>query len=186
MAIKLVPISTICPCWKQSLAPAGVEALQRGIAAERERFRGKPFVVVETRYEFDYDGLTEYFELLDGFPTGPEAIAYAKQKADDARRAVLAEPSYASYHWKVIEAAVRTEFEVSAEHPSVRHEYHELFKVENGSGYDHRDYFIDVLHIATEEIIGTELFTYIGAESKMTRYLMNRGMARRPGAQPGG
>ena len=57
-------------------------ALQRGIEREKERPRGKPFISLSLRHEFDYDGLTEYLELVEGFDDKALAILNARRYAE--------------------------------------------------------------------------------------------------------
>jgi len=179
MRPELVPLSSVCPCWTGSLIPSAVEALRRGLERERERLRGKPFVVIATRHEFDYDGLAEYVELLDGFSAEDRAVEYAERSAEVARRSTLAEPSCGRYRWQVVEGAWSPLFDDRQDCEHVRRVFRERLKMANGSGYESKYFEFDVLHVSATEIVGPELFAYLGTESEVTWYLIRLGEACR-------
>ena len=179
MRTELVSLSSVFPCWKGSLIPSAFEALQRGLERERERLRSKPFVVMATRYEFDYDGFAEYIDLLDGFTAEDGAVEYARHSVEVARRNTLAEPSYGGYRWQVVEGEWSPLFVDRQDCEHIRRVFRTQLKMVTGSGYDSRYFEFDVLHISAAEIIGPELFAYIGAEIEVTWYLIKLGEACR-------
>lgn len=74
----LMPLSLAVPGWQGSLIPEAVEKVTRGVALEQERLRGSRFLVVLRRYELDYDGITEWIELVGGHPDVEGAVASAQ------------------------------------------------------------------------------------------------------------
>lgn len=81
---KRVPLSLAVPGWEGRLIPEAVEKVSKGIAIEQERLRGSQFLVVLRRYELDYDGITEWIEIVSGY-TGVESAAAAAQIAGAQR-----------------------------------------------------------------------------------------------------
>jgi hypothetical protein len=74
----LVSLSQAVPGWKGNLIPEAVEKVARGVALEQERLRGSRFLVVLRRYELDYDGITEWIEIVSGH-VDVESAAVAAQ-----------------------------------------------------------------------------------------------------------
>lgn len=175
MKTPLVPLSSICPTWKQSFVPDAVEVLKLGMEAERARFRGKPFVVLVRRSEFNYDGLRESLEFLEGFPAADEALAHARSCAEAARNTTANEPCYGDRRWRVVDGPRTSQSQDRTETGPVRTIFVERFQMENGSGYDVRYFTYGVLEIQGPDIIDCELFTYLDSEWEITSYLMRRG-----------
>jgi hypothetical protein len=176
MTSSTLPLNSVCPTWTGQLIPSAFAALNRGIDKERARFRGKPFVVVAQRHEFDFDGLTEYLELLEGFVDQPPAILYARQKAEGALSRELSEPSYGDYQWQLVEARQPYPFNLPCpESSTVNRVFSDSFKVANGSGYDSKYIGFEVLYVTSAEIISPELFSFLKAESEWVSFLISRG-----------
>jgi hypothetical protein len=53
--------------------------------------------------------------------------------------------------------------------------YRERFRIANGSGYDSRYCEFDVVRVSGPDVVGPELFAYLGAEQEVTSYLIARG-----------
>ncbi len=77
MEPSTLPLNSICACWRAQLIPSALRDLQRGIAREKDCLTGKPFVVVMTCQDLDYDGLTGELALLEGFMDQAMAIQSA-------------------------------------------------------------------------------------------------------------
>lgn len=75
---KRVPLSLAVPGWQGRLIPAAVEKVAKGIAIEQDRLRGSRFLVVLRRYELDYDGITEWIEIVSGHADVESAAAAAQ------------------------------------------------------------------------------------------------------------
>jgi hypothetical protein len=75
---KRVSLSLAVPGWQGRLIPEAVEEVAQGVAVEQERLRGSQFLVVLRRYELDYDGITEWIEIVSGH-TDIESAAAAAQ-----------------------------------------------------------------------------------------------------------
>lgn len=75
---KRVPLSLAVPGWKGRLIPEAVEKVAKGIAIEQDRLRGSRFLVVLRRYELDYDGITEWIEIVGGHADMESAAAAAQ------------------------------------------------------------------------------------------------------------
>lgn len=76
--VKLVSLSLAVPGWQGELIPEAVEKVARGVALEQERLHGSRFLVILRRYELDYDGITEWIEIVSGH-TDVESAAAAAQ-----------------------------------------------------------------------------------------------------------
>jgi hypothetical protein len=99
--MKLLPLNQIHPTWRGSMSPSAFEALKRGMERERNRLSGSVFLVVAFRQEFDYDGLEEDLQLLEGFSNLEEAIRHVDQLTEQALSESLAKPStYGSWIWR--------------------------------------------------------------------------------------
>ena len=81
---KRVPLSLAVPGWRGRLIPEVVEKVARGVAIEQERLRGSRFLVVLrwyevlSRYELDYDRITEWVEIVSGHGDVESAAATAQ------------------------------------------------------------------------------------------------------------
>lgn len=75
---KCVSLSLAAPGWQGRLIPEAVEKVAKGIAIEQERLRGSRFLVVLHRYELDYDGSTEWIEIVSGHADVESAVATAQ------------------------------------------------------------------------------------------------------------
>lgn len=74
----LVSLSLAVPGWQGRLIPEAVEKVAQGVALEQERLRGSRFLVVLYRYELDYDGISEWIEIVSGHEALESAAATAQ------------------------------------------------------------------------------------------------------------
>jgi hypothetical protein len=175
MKQTLIPLSSICHCWKSRFIPSAFAALQRGIKREKERFREKPFVLLSLRREFDYDGLWDYLELIEGFCDQAAAKLSARRHAEVALDRALAKPSYGGYQWHKVEPRQWSFFHRKTTSDAIQSVFTERFTVTNGSGFDSIYFEFEVLHVRTPDVIGSELFCFIDAESEWASFLVRRG-----------
>jgi len=81
---RRISLSRVIPGWEGRYVPETVEKVAQGVAIEQERLRGSRFLVVMRRYELDYDGITEWIEIVSGH-TDVEAATVAAQIAGAQR-----------------------------------------------------------------------------------------------------
>lgn len=75
---RCVSLSRAVPGWQGQLIPEAVEKVAQGVAIEQDRLRGCRFLVVLRRYELDYDGITEWIEVVSGHQDVESAAATAQ------------------------------------------------------------------------------------------------------------
>lgn len=71
----LVSLSLAVPGWRGQLIADAVDKVARGVANEQQRLRGSQFLVVLYRYELDYDGISEWIEIVSGHEALESAVA---------------------------------------------------------------------------------------------------------------
>ena len=175
MQITTLPLSRIHTSWRGSLIPSAFDALTRGIERERTRLFGLSFLTLKFRQEYDYDGLMEYLELLEGFSDEATAIHYVDQLTEQTLSASLAEPSYGDYKWR--HDASRDNERVKAKHESslVRCIHLRSFRITLDSGYDIKYFQFEVLCVNYPAVLGPDLFSYYDAESEWVDYFKSKG-----------
>jgi len=171
----LIPASTILPCWTGRYITSFVRKVEAGLQAERQRLQGKPYIVFVWRHVFVYDGLTEYVDALESFLTADQALAFAYLNAKEAKESALATQTYGNYKWKQGNGGNGWGYFEKHEQPKIDVIGRERFYMENGSGYDffYTEYL--ALHVQAPEILGNELFSYLGNEYEIMRYLSEVG-----------
>lgn len=83
---KLMPLSLAVPGWEGRLTSEAVEKVAKGVAIEQQRLRGSQFLVVLRRYELDFEGITEWIEIVSGHKD--VELAAAKAQTVGAQRLV--------------------------------------------------------------------------------------------------
>ena len=174
---KPIPLNTICPCWRSALFPTEFEALQRGIAREKERFQNKPFILYSLQRNSDYDSFWgDYLELIEGFTDEASAIRQARTHASRAVSRVLTQPQFGVSPWRQVEHPSVPVFPVeNKESDVVKRVFHERLKVADNLGYNSIYFRFEVLHVRTLDIIGPELFCFIDDEWAWISFLTDRG-----------
>ena len=174
---QTIPLNTICPCWKFQLIPTAFEALQRGIAREKERFQNKPFILYSLVRDSDYDSADmDYLELIEGFTDQASAIRQSRTHAGEALSRALAETGYGSLPWRQVYHTWGPVLPVENKKSDVlKRVFEERFKVASRTGYYSMYYSFEVLHVRTLDIIGPELFCFIDAEWAWISFLTGRG-----------
>jgi hypothetical protein len=175
MQITTLPLGQIHPSWRGSLIPSAFDALTHGIERERIRLFGLSFLTLTFRQEYDYDGLTEYLHLLEGFSDEATAIHYVEQLTEQTLSASLAEPSYGNYKWRHDTSRDNERFKAKHESSLVRCRHLTSFKILNDSGYDSKYFQFEVLRVNHPAVLGPDLFTYYDAESEWVAYFISKG-----------
>lgn len=173
--MKRIALSKIFGNWQGSLVQPAFEKLCRGIEKENERFKGSSFIVLCFRQEYDYDGLNEYLDLLDGFADKKDAFLFAAKSCDHALREAITQPSYGNYQWCADSTQSNKRFVPGYENQWVKCVYLQSFKVANGSGYDFNYYQFEVLQIDSPQVVGEALFSYLQQKSEWVSYLIDKG-----------
>ncbi len=177
MKTTTLPINQIHPSWRGSLIPSAFDALTRGIERERTRLFGFSFLTLTFRQEYDYDGLMEDLQLLQGFSDEAAAVRYVDQLAKQALPASLAAPSYGNYRWRHDPSRDNERFKAGHESSFVRCVHLRSFKILNDSGYDSKYFQFEVLCVSHPSVFGPNLFTYYDAESEWVAYFISKGEA---------
>jgi len=171
-----LPLCQIHPSWRGSIIPSAFEALARGIERERNRLSGSAFLALTFRQEFDYDGLTEYLELLRGFSDEAVAIHYVEETAAQALTASLTTPSYSEHRrWRHDQSRDNERFKEKHESPFVRGVHLRGFKTLNDSGFDSIYFQFEVVRVSDPSVIGPDLLSYFDAESEWVDYFISKG-----------
>ena len=173
----LVSASTILPSWSGRYVTSFIAAVEYGLQTERRRLQGNSYVVVASRDLYDYDGLTQYVDRVEAFPSKELALAFVHQASKAALEEALDTPTYGSYKWHQVDECP-TLFFTRYEQPQVHVIGSERLHLENGSGFDLLYIEYLVLHIQASEPLGNELFAYLGAEYEVMRYLSEQGEPR--------
>lgn len=168
------PLSSLCPTWTGTLPAARFTALQRGIARERERFHGKPFVLVRLLDGSDFDGFKTELELLGGFPDEAPALHEALAQAEAALTRALAEPAALGTRWTLV-APLKTAAVREPLSPAVERLALTQFQVKDHTGLLVERHVFMVLHVRAAEIVGPELFAAVGWAEEFQRFLLERG-----------
>jgi hypothetical protein len=149
-----------------------------GIARERERFRGKPFVLLCLRYDRGPEGLFSSLELIEGFVEKDSAILKARQQADRALARALAPNAHPSgaYRWEQVEPKwppFRPQEKTHTE--TITSVFAQRFQVEDRCALEWKYFKFEVLHVRTPDIIGPELFCFIDDEWAWQSFFVERG-----------
>ncbi len=158
------------------MIPSAFEALTRGMERERRRLSGSAFLALAFRQEFDYDGLTCYLELLQGFRDEAAAIHAVEEAAGQALSRALTAPSYSPHRpWRRDPARNNQRFVEKHESPLVRGVHLRSFRVLNDSGFDSIYFQFEVLRVDDPSAIGPDLLSYFDAESEWVDYFISKG-----------
>jgi hypothetical protein len=175
---ELVSLSTIYPFWKISYIPSAVESVRRGIDKERERFHGKPFVVVATSYYVDYSNSGIRIQLIDGFSTEDEAVSCALKNAEDAVKRTKAIKAYDTYEWEVVYWPCMISMTEREDSEHVQRRFYEIISLTCDSGYDYKQFVFEVLYVDAAETIGPELLMYLGESHELFSFFGDQGCAQ--------
>jgi hypothetical protein len=174
--MPITPLSCIHPNWRGSLIPSAFDALTRGIERERTRVSGSNYLALTFRREFDYDGLMEYLQLLNGFSDEVTAIHYVDELAAQALSTSLTAPSYGERRrWRHDPSRDNERFKDKHESPLVWGVHLRSFKTLNDSGFDSIYFQFEVVRVNDPSVIGPDLLSYLDAESEWVDYFISKG-----------
>jgi hypothetical protein len=159
----LIPLSQIHHSWGGSLIPSAFDALTRGIEREGIRLFGLPFLTLTFRQVYDFDGLYEDLQLLEGFSDEANAIHYVDQLTEQTLSESLREPGYGNYKWRHDTPRDNERFKANHESSLVRCIHLRSFRITLDSGYDIKYFQFEVLRVNLPEVVGPDLFTYYDA-----------------------
>ena len=175
MAALTIPLSLVHVDWQGHLIPAAFDACQRGIELERNRLAGASYITLAFRREFDFDGLTEYLDLTEGFSELSAAVRFVNDLAMRTLPPALAEPGYGHYTWRHDARRDNERFIAGHESTLVKCSYLRSFRVLTDSGYDSKYFQFEVLTISSPMIVGAPLFSYLMQEQEWVCYFVAKG-----------
>ena len=175
MQSTTISLDIIHSGWRGFLVTSSFDTLMRGLEREKARLLGLPFITFCFKQAYDYDGLTESLELLEGFSEQANAIAYLDQLTEESLAEALLEPGLGNSKWQ--DNVLRDNLFVKPCLPEsvVQGIYHRSFELSLDTGYDKKNFMFEVLHISIVDAIGTDLFNYRDAESEWVNYFMSKG-----------
>ena len=128
------------------------------------------------RQEFDYDGLMDFLELLEGFSDEVTAIHYVEQLSEQTFSTSLALPaSYGNYKWHHDETRDNEHFKANHENSFIQCIFLRSFKILTNSGFESKYFQFEVIFVKLPEIIGPDLFNYFDAEDEWVDYFESKG-----------
>lgn len=96
----LVSLAGFEPKWaNRRLIASCVARAEQGLALNRARLDGKPYLVAIVQDRSDWDGGYTSVEALEGFMNLPEALAWAEQTLDARLAEALKQPGYKDDVW---------------------------------------------------------------------------------------
>ena len=167
-ASRMVPLDPLIPGCGWRIAEPYHLPIEAGIRAERERLRGKSWMVVLFERTLDYDGIYEEVRIDEGF----EALPHALQRAE----ALLAEHASAA-------KALHPEWPLGVERvrwPKLTHvagqPVHRLedFFIHDGVGWGNHHIQVSVMALPSEPI-DRELIDAIGANTELQAHFRKVG-----------
>lgn len=167
-AARMVSLEPLIPGCGWSIADPYHLPIEAGIRAERERLRGKAWLVVRYERSLDLDGIYEEVELLEAFDENADALTHATQVLR-ARSAAIQE---AHPDWQARRRHVRW-----PKMPQVAgHRVQPLqdFFVDDGQGWGNHHLHVAVLALPAEPI-DLELLTAIGEPEALRRHFARVG-----------
>ncbi|TFH34608.1 MAG: hypothetical protein E4G99_09155 [Anaerolineales bacterium] len=173
--MSTLALSGIHPGWRGSLISSDFNALTRGIECERARLFGLSFITLRFVQDYDYDGVAESLQLLEGFSDEARAIQYVDQMAEQALTASLAEPRWRSSDWHLYVSSDYLRIQPDQEGSLVRCVHQRSFKMTLEHGFELKNFRFEVLCVELPEVIGPDLFTYCDAEAEWVDYFISKG-----------
>lgn len=161
--------------WKGSLTPSSFEYLCQGIERENDRLNDSLFIVLLFHRELDYDGFTDYIELLEGFSEEKDVISFVDKICENSLSLAIAKPSYGKYQWSIDSSSNNKRFDSRHENQFVKCVHFRSLKLVNGSDYDAIYYEFEALKIVNPQTVGPALFDYLQEETEWVNYLIKKG-----------
>lgn len=156
--------------------PTAFDTLLRGIERENVRLDGTTFITLSFRQEYDYDGLEESMELLEGFSDETSAIDYVEQLTTKTLKETLTEPyEWGNSTWRHDSPNDNMRFKAGQKNSFVECVYLRSFEATLDTGYNTKKFQFEVLRVTLPRVIDISLFMYCDAEEEWVRYLMSKG-----------
>jgi hypothetical protein len=174
------PLVGVCSEWKGRLIESAFRDLLRGIEAEKSRFQGAKYLVMEFRSEFDIDGLTEYLTIHRGFADAKTADDFSYECINLRRNEITAQLGDGVHDWFLDPDICRERRKVGHDNDAVTELQLLSWKAKNRHGFSSTYLQIEVVQIRDEDVIGKELLRYWDAESEWVSYFIDCGRMARP------
>lgn len=173
------PFAGVCSEWKGRLIESALRDLLRGIEAEKSRFQGAMYLVMEFRSEFDIDGLTEYLTIHRGFADAKTADDFSYECINLRRNEITAQLGDGAHDW-FLDPDIRQERRKAChDNEQVAGLKLASWKAKNRHGFSSIYLQIEVVQIRDQDVVGKELLRYWDAESEWVSYFIDCGrMAR--------
>ena len=162
-AARMVSLDPLVPGCGWSIAEPYHLPVEAGIRAERERLRGRAWLVVLYERSLHYDGILETVRLDEGFDENGPALARAGVLLRERIESVRALHPL----WRVGRRHVR--WPVLAEVAGKRVQPLQDFFIDDGEGWENHHIHVAVLALPTIPI-DKELFDAIGAADELRFY----------------
>jgi hypothetical protein len=176
---RVWPLAGVFSGWKGSLIESASHDLQRGIDAEKSRFHGAKYLVLEFRSEFDIDGLTEYLTIHGGFNDFKAANDFSHECVHARKNEITAQLGDDKDDWVFDLAILEERRKTCHDNDHVAGQRLLSWKAKNRHGFSSIYLQIEVVQIQDQDVIGKELLGYWDAESEWVSYFIERGrMAR--------
>lgn len=169
------PLSLINPSWQLKLIPSAVDAAIRGVEREKIRLAGSTYLALLFRREYDYDGLTKYLQILEGFTDESAAVDYVNQVAERTLVVLLSVRENGNRRWFHDVSCNGIRFVENHDSPLVQGVHMKSFRVRYSLGYDSKYFQFEVLRVRNPVVIGPDLFGYFDEEGAWAHYLIERG-----------
>lgn len=159
-AARMVPLDPLIPGCGWSIADPYHLPIEAGIRAERERLRGKSWLVVLYERSLDYDGIWEEVRLDEAFDESPPALARAGvvlKERTDAVRALYPDWRVSRRHrrWPMLSMVAGQRVRPLQD-----------FFMDDGVGWGNHHVHVAVLALPAEPI-DKELIVAIGADQEL-------------------
>ncbi len=172
----LIPVSSVFKNARSSLISGAHFELQRGLFRERERLRGRPWLLLLKRNEIEVDGSWyDRIELVDTFDREKEAV----DAAAVGLQAAFQEDQHKRYgaeDWRLEAKGPEVKaMSISGPRESrLRSAFRYGYKLRR-FGLHIRYGVIDIVRVNPERVVDDDLFDYLGAESEVIAYLCEKG-----------
>ncbi len=165
---RMVSLDALIPGCGWSIAEPYNLPILAGIRAERERLRGRAWLVVLYERSLDYEGIFEEVRLDEGFDESPRALARAAEVLQE--RSQAAQASHPD--WRMSHRHVR--WPKLLQVTGKRVQPLQDFFMDDGIGWGNHHIHVAVLALPPEPI-DQELLAAIGADVELRAYFRKVG-----------
>lgn len=150
--------------------------LLAGLASERDRLGTRPYLVAVYRQEFDYDGLTEYVELLESFEDLRDAENYAEREAAQRLSSHLSgdSPYCDGKRWALVPDAEMRELHDASDASGLRTISEQTYKVISGD-YDRIYCSVRVIGPFSGKVVDQGLIDFVNQRFEMWGFFVRAG-----------